>query len=42
MISDELKTIVELMKTQGEMAFLDGASEDQIAEFEKEHDLKLP
>lgn len=35
MISDELKAIVENIKEQGKMAFLEGATEEQIAKFEK-------
>lgn len=42
MISDELKTIVEKFNEQGKMAFIEGASEEQIAHFEKEHGVKLP
>lgn len=42
MISDELKSIVDQLKRQGKMCFLDGATEDQIAQFEKEQDIKLP
>ena len=42
MISDELQKIIDQIKTQGKMNFLEGASEDQIAQFEKENDVKLP
>ena len=42
MISDELKSIVDQLKGQGKMRFLDGATEDQIAQFEKEQDIELP
>lgn len=42
MISAELKVIVEKFNEQGKMAFIEGASEEQIAHFEKEHDVKLP
>lgn len=42
MISDELKSIIEQLKTQGRMSFSDGASEEQIVTFEQENDMKLP
>ena len=42
MISDELKVIVDQFNKQGKMAFLDGATEDQITLFEKKHEIKLP
>ena len=42
MISDELKKIVDQLEKQGEMAFLDGATEEQITSFEKEHEIELP
>lgn len=42
MISDELKNIVDQLNKQGKMCFLDGASEEQIALFEKESKIKLP
>lgn len=42
MISDELKKIIDQIKTQGKMNFLEGASEEQIAQFEKENEIKLP
>jgi hypothetical protein len=42
MISDELKAIVEKLNAQGKMAFLEGATEEQIARFEKDHEVKLP
>ena len=42
MISDELKSIVDQLNKQGKMSFLDGATEEQIANFEKEHKIKLP
>lgn len=42
MISDELKAIIDKFNKQGEMVFLEGATEDQIAQFEKEHEIKLP
>lgn len=42
MDSEILKKITEQFNDQGKMAFLEGASEDQIEAFEKEHDIKLP
>lgn len=42
MDSETLKMITESFIEQGEMAFLEGASEEQITVFEKEHDIKLP
>ena len=32
MISEELKTIIDTLNDQGEMAFLEGATEEQIPE----------
>ena len=42
MISSELNAIVTQIKQQGKMNFLAGATETQIEEFEKKHNLKLP
>lgn len=42
MISDELKKVIELLKQQGKMKFLEGATEEQISQFEKENEVKLP
>ena len=42
MISDELKQVIEQIKDQGKMRFLEAATEEQIAMFEKENDIKLP
>lgn len=42
MISEELKTIVNRFKEQGKMSFLEGATEEQITQFEKEHEISLP
>jgi len=42
MMSDELKTIVDLLNQQGKMAFLEGATEEQISQFEKENEIILP
>lgn len=42
MISNELNNIVERLKSQGQMTFLDSATDQQIINFEKSHGLKLP
>ena len=42
MISEELKNIVEQLQEKGKMAFLEGATEEQIASFEKENAMKFP
>ena len=42
MISEELKTIIDTLNDQGKMAFLEGATEEQIAQFEKDHEIILP
>lgn len=42
MISDELKKITEQIEDQGEMHFLEGATEEQIKEFEQEQSISLP
>jgi len=42
MISEELKNIVEQLQEKGKSAFLEGATEEQIASFEKENDIKFP
>ena len=42
MISDELKEIIDLIKEQGKMHFLEAATENQIAQFEKEKEIQLP
>ncbi|MBO4414892.1 MAG: SMI1/KNR4 family protein [Lachnospiraceae bacterium] len=42
MISDELKKIVEQLNDQGKMCFCEPAAEDEIAEFEKKHNIVLP
>lgn len=42
MISEELKEIIDRFKEQGKMNFLECASEEQIAKFEKENDIRLP
>ena len=42
MISEELRKIIDTISMQGEMNFLGAATEEQIASFEKEYDIKLP
>lgn len=42
MISDELKQAIDQIKEQGKMRFLEAATEEQIARFEKENNIKLP
>jgi len=42
MISEELKTIIDKLNDQGKMAFLEGATEEQMAQFEKDHEIILP
>ena len=42
MISEELKSIIEILKEKGKMNFLEGATEEQISQFEKEKDISLP
>ena len=41
MISEELKAIIDRLNEQGKMAFLEGATEDQIAQFEKDYKVIL-
>lgn len=41
MVSDELKGLVDQIKKQGKMHFLEAATEEQIVIFEKEHGVKL-
>lgn len=42
MLSDELNKILDQINTQGEMHFLEGTSENQIALFEKEKNIDFP
>lgn len=42
MISEEFKTIVDDLSKKGKMDFFEGATEDQISQFEKDHHLSLP
>lgn len=42
MISDELKSIIESLRIQGRMEFVEGAKEEDISRFENENNIKLP
>ena len=42
MISKELTAIIEQIKLQGKMRFLDGATEFQINEYEEKNNIKFP
>ena len=42
MISEELKAIIEKLKEQGKTIILEGATEEQITQFEKYHEIELP
>lgn len=42
MTSDEFKKLVNQFNEQGKMNFLEGATEDQISQFEKDNDIVLP
>ena len=42
MTSDDFKTLVDQFNEQGKMNFLEGATEDQISQFEKDNDIVLP
>lgn len=42
MISEELKAIIDKLNEQRKMVFLEGATEEQIAQFEKKHEVVLP
>lgn len=42
MISDELKMIIDRIKDQGKMRFLEAATEEQISKFEVENKIQLP
>lgn len=42
MLSDELKKIIDLLNQRGKMTFLEGATEEQISQFEKENEIKFP
>ena len=42
MLSDELKVAIDQIKGQGKVRFLEAATAEQIAQFEKENDIKLP
>ena len=42
MISEELKSIVDVISNQGKMLIFDGVTEEQINQFEAENNVKLP
>lgn len=42
MVSNELKSIIDKLNEQGKMVFVEGATEEQIAQFEKDHDNVFP
>lgn len=42
MISDELNNILETIKKQGKMNFLESATEEQISQFEKDNEISFP
>ena len=42
MISEELKKSIEKLNEQGKTHFLEGATEEQITQFEKEQGIELP
>ena len=42
MNADEYARMIEQLNNQGKMHFLEGTTEDQIAQFEKENDVTLP
>lgn len=42
MVSDELKSIIDKLKEQGKMNFLEAATDEQIKSFENEHNIKFP
>ena len=42
MMSDELKQIIDQIKEQGKMRFLEAATDKLISQFEKENKIQLP
>lgn len=42
MTSDDFRKLVDQFNEQGKMNFLEGATEDQISQFEKNNDIVLP
>lgn len=42
MVSNELKNIAKTLEKQGKMHFFDGATVEQIAQFEKDNSIQLP
>ena len=41
MTSDDFRKLVDQFNEQGKMNFLEGATEDQISQFEKDNDIVL-
>ena len=42
MVSEKLKNIIDRFIEQGKMIFLEGATEEQITQFEKDHEITFP
>lgn len=42
MISDELNKAIDQIKDQGKIRFLEAATEEQIARFEKDNNIQIP
>ena len=42
MISEKMKGIIETIKNQGEMRFIEAATKEQISQFEQENNIHLP
>ena len=42
MISEEMKNLFEQLKEKEKMHFLEAATDEQVSEFEKQHELSLP
>lgn len=42
MLSEELKTIVDRIKKQGKTAFLEGATDENISQFENNNNISFP
>ncbi|MCF0134181.1 MAG: SMI1/KNR4 family protein [Blautia sp.] len=42
MISDELKEIIDLLKSQGKMHFIEAADDEHIVKFEADNDIQFP
>ena len=42
MVSDDLRKVINLLNQQGKMVYFEGATEEQISQFENENEVKLP